>query len=104
MFHQILLHFLIGFEDVDGEHDQIFALVFLRDVVEDRVRHAAGSGSLDALPPQPERQAEAHQVHEAVPAHGEGPQMDGDRIEVRVDEHAEVGAIEGIVRSSRMKA
>ncbi len=35
MFHQILLHSLIRFEDVYGEDDQIFASVFPGDVVDE---------------------------------------------------------------------
>ena len=34
VFHHILLYSLIGFEDVDGEHDQIFAPIFLGNVID----------------------------------------------------------------------
>jgi len=35
VFHQILLHSLIRFEDVYGEDDQIFAFVFPGDVIDE---------------------------------------------------------------------
>src|SRR4029077_20856338 len=76
-----------------------------QQVVEGRVAHAAGFSLLDAHPPQPERASEPHQIHEAVPAHGQGTEMDRDRLEIRMAEHAREfkSKIEGSVTRSHSK-
>jgi hypothetical protein len=60
-----------------GEEDQVVELLA-------RDRRAVVADPLRAEPPG---RGEAHEVHEAVPAHGERADRERDRVEVRVNEH-----------------
>src|SRR5262245_26048751 len=61
----------------DGEEDEVVELLA-------RDGRAASDDSPDSEPP---RRGEAHEVHEAVPAHGQRPDGEGDRVEVGMNEH-----------------
>jgi hypothetical protein len=54
-----------------------------------RVREGAFAYAKDAPLPQPQKQHEAEQVHQSVPVHGKRAEVDGDGVELRVNEHGE---------------
>ena len=57
-----------------------------QEIVELRARHGR-EALADAPQAEPPAGGEAEQVHEAVPAHREGPHGKSDRIDVRMDQH-----------------
>ena len=58
-----------------------------QQIVDEGVGNPAPGVALGAVAAEEEEQSEGHQVHEAVPADGDGAEADRDRIELRMDEH-----------------
>ncbi len=42
---------------------------------------------LDAIAPQQNERRESDEIHKSIPSNGKRPEMDGDGVELRVNEH-----------------
>ena len=58
-----------------------------------RLRPAKPRLGPDAVAPEHQHDDECQQIHQSIPANRERPEMDGYRIELRMDEHGGAGEV-----------